>query len=57
MVQFRASQTGQTPTQIYRDKLQLGWRWQAVPLSPPVGEMGIYRIDRSKLWPSDPANL
>ncbi|MDP9234282.1 MAG: M56 family metallopeptidase [Actinomycetota bacterium] len=57
MVQFRASQTGQTPTEIYRDKLQLGWRWQAVPLSPPMGEMSIYRIDRSKLWPSDPANL
>ncbi|MEA2505713.1 MAG: heat shock protein HtpX [Actinomycetota bacterium] len=53
MVQFRASQTGQDPTAIYRDRLQIGWRWQAVPLSPPVGEMGLYRINREALWPSE----
>jgi Zn-dependent protease with chaperone function len=57
MVQFRASQTGQDPTEIFRDRLQIGWRWQAVPLSPPVGEMGLYRINRQTLWPTDPAKL
>jgi hypothetical protein len=57
MARFRASQTGQTPIQILRDRLEIGWRWQAVPLSPPVGEMGLYRINRATLWPSNPANL
>lgn len=54
MVQFRASQTGQDPTVLYRDRLQIGWRWQAVPLSPPVGEMGLYKINRETLWPPEP---
>jgi Zn-dependent protease with chaperone function len=57
MARFSASQTGQTPIQILHDKLEIGWRWQAVPLSPPVGEMGLYRINRATLWPSNPANL
>ncbi|MDP9227119.1 MAG: M56 family metallopeptidase [Actinomycetota bacterium] len=52
MVQLRASQTGQSPTAIYRDRLQMGW--QAVPLSPAVGQMGIYRIDRAALWAPPP---
>jgi Zn-dependent protease with chaperone function len=54
MVEFRASQTGQSPTEIYRDRLQIGWGWQAVPLSPAVGQMGIYRIDRASLLAPPP---
>ena len=48
MVQFRYSQTGQA-AKLDRDALQIGSRWQAVPLSAPVAGMGLYRIDAANL--------
>jgi Zn-dependent protease with chaperone function len=48
MVQFRASQTGQS-AKLYDDGLQIGSRWQAVPLSAPMAGMGLYRIDPTNL--------
>jgi hypothetical protein len=48
MVQFRASQTGQT-AKLYDVGFQIGSRWQAVPLSAPVAGMGLYRIDPTNL--------